>query len=246
VLTSDEEIGCVGAKFLAAAGAFRSRRLLICEPTRLRPAIAGKGYGLARVRVRGSEAHSAFPEQGASAIAASAMLMQAIEEWASTREGLRNPLFDPPFTTVNIGQVQGGTAKNIVAGECWFLVEWRPVPGEDGAEVAGELQALIEKEMMRRLGCSVQVETLRADPGFAPVQDGSDVLVRAIRHQFDVQPTGIPFGSEAQRFAPLVEEIVVMGPGDMRTAHSDRECVSKQDLDAWTRCVGQLLSSTEL
>jgi acetylornithine deacetylase len=64
VLTAEEEIGCVGARHLLEAGLLRPRHVLVGEPTSLRPARAGKGYGLAEVRVFGKEAHSAHPAQG--------------------------------------------------------------------------------------------------------------------------------------------------------------------------------------
>ncbi len=64
VLTADEEIGCLGAHRLFASNLMRPRRLVIGEPTSLRPARAGKGYCLAEVTVIGAEAHSAHPLQG--------------------------------------------------------------------------------------------------------------------------------------------------------------------------------------
>ena len=56
------------------------------------------------------------------------------------------------------------------------------------------------------------------------------------------QPTGISFGSEATRFAKVADEVVVIGPGDMHTAHSDRECIALAELEAWTECVRRLLT----
>ena len=78
VLTADEEVGCLGAKRLAAEAAIAPRRALVGEPTRLSPVHAGKGYGLGRVTVRGGEAHSAFPAQGRSAIMDAAHLLRRL------------------------------------------------------------------------------------------------------------------------------------------------------------------------
>src|SRR5205823_8717239 len=68
VLTADEEVGCVGAKYLARNYAIKSRYMIIGEPTGLAPVRAGKGYALGEIVVHGREAHSAFPDQGRSAI----------------------------------------------------------------------------------------------------------------------------------------------------------------------------------
>src|ERR1039458_6655199 len=136
ILTADEEIGCKGIERLLGTTNLRIGSAIVSEPTSLYPGVAGKGYGLARVTIRGIEAHSAFPGEGLSAIALAADFICRIENLGSASES--NPdqkpvvdaLFEPPHTTINIGTIQGGTAKNIVAGSCTFLVEWRPVPGD--------------------------------------------------------------------------------------------------------------------
>jgi len=238
VLTADEEVGCVGATHLLAEPVLRARGAIVCEPTSLRPAIAGKGYGLAEIRVQGKEAHSAFPRQGSSAIYAAAKMMLAIESAAQRVAG--NELFDPPCTTFNVGVVNGGTAKNIVPGECRFLVEWRPVPEEDPATALEWLENLAERTQREHPGCTVHVDSRRAEPGFAYSPDSP--FVRTLSEKLGLQPTGISFGSEATRFAKVANEVVVIGPGDMHTAHSDRECIAITELKAWTACVRGLLT----
>lgn len=239
VLTADEEIGCVGATHLLSAPALRAKSVIVCEPTSLRPAIAGKGYGLAEVVVRGKEAHSALPEEGASAIYAAAKMVLAIEARGEDGAG-RDELFDPPFTTFNVGVVQGGTAKNIVPGECRFLVEWRPLPGEDVTVALGWLKGLAAETEREYPGCVVTVDGRRAEAGFA--YPAHSRLVEELTALLSQRATGISFGSEATRFANVADEVVVIGPGDMHTAHSDRECIAIAELETWTECVRQLLT----
>ena len=239
VFTAEEEIGCIGAAKLVASGAVRPRRVIVCEPTSLRPATAGKGYGLAEVRVRGREAHSAFPERGVSAIQIAARLMVALERWQDRGDCLTDARFSPPRTTFNIGVIEGGSAKNIVAGECRLLVEWRPLPSEDprlGGEMVQRLAAEIAAEAPR---CSIDVEIVRADRGFANPPGAP--LGAALCALLGTAETGISFGSEATRFAAIAEEAVVIGPGDMETAHSERECVALDELEAWTEAVRKVL-----
>jgi acetylornithine deacetylase len=238
VLTADEEIGCVGATHLLAANAIHPRRTIICEPTSLRPASAGKGYGLAEVRILGKEAHSAFPQQGASAIYAAAAMIREIEQAAQNRPASRHELFEPPHTTFNVGTIRGGTAKNILAGECCFLVEWRPVPNEDPQAALRWLQELASGTASSS-GCTVKITPLRAEPGFD--HSRSSGLSHLLASLLGQPPTGISFGSEATRFARVSEEVVVVGPGNMHTAHSDRECIPVAELFAWTECVSALL-----
>src|ERR671921_1172270 len=110
VFTADEEVGCLGAKRLAQARPFNARRAIVGEPTSLRPMRAGKGYCLAEVKIAGREAHSAYPAEGASAVMRAARLVTRVEQLAERLEAEAHADFDPPFTTVNVGLIDGGTA----------------------------------------------------------------------------------------------------------------------------------------
>lgn len=241
VLTADEEIGCIGTTRVLEAKVIAPRRVVICEPTSLYPAVAGKGYGLASICISGREAHSAFPQQGVSAISIAAKLIGAIEAWIQQRAGSRNTLFDPPQTTFNIGRIDGGSAKNIIAGSCSFLFEWRPLPEEDPRQIAEELQQIAREVESSNTGCKIEVDIQRSEAGFAP--SGRSPLADVLPDMTARPQTGIAFGSEATRFAKVAEEVVVIGPGDMRTAHSERECVPASELVGWTNCLKQLLTT---
>ncbi len=248
VLTADEEIGCKGMDRLLAATSLRIRSAIVSEPTSLRPGIAGKGYGLARVTVQGLEAHSAYPREGVSAISVAARFISRIETHISQPADASDPLFDPPLTTVNVGTIQGGTAKNIIAGECSFLVEWRPIPADPPQAFLAALEALAAQLRMEEPRARIDVKPLRAEPGFASSGNGAGPLQQHLAAIFaeagqpSRPPTGISFGSEASRLARIAEEVIVIGPGDMHTAHSDRECVSLTDLEDWTRTLRALLT----
>jgi acetylornithine deacetylase len=237
-LTADEEIGCIGATRLVASGLIHPRRVIVCEPTSLRPATAGKGYGLAEVRVRGHEAHSAFPAKGVSAIAVAARVIVALEDLAQSSNRPQDPRFNPPRATFNVGVLHGGTAKNIIAGECTFLVEWRPLPQQDPV-AGGRLLQQLAARIASQSSCAIEVTILRADPGFA--NPACSTLGPTLSRILQQPETGISFGSEATRLNAIAEEVVVIGPGDMETAHSDRECISIAELDTWTATVHHLL-----
>ena len=249
ILTADEEIGCKGVKRLLETVKLKIGAAIVSEPTSLRPGISGKGYGLARVTVKGIEAHSAYPMEGLSAIGQAAKLIERIENLATQFSGnaARNadPLFDPPRTTVNIGVIQGGSAKNIVSGECWFLVEWRPIPADPPRAFLTELEWVVDSVRMEEPRVRIHVEPFRAESGFSPVDRGP--LQTRIRNLGEEngnlrQPTGISFGSEATRLAPFADEVIVIGPGDMHTAHSSRECVPAFELEEWTATLTSLLA----
>jgi acetylornithine deacetylase len=236
VLTADEEVGCAGAKFLARKKALRTRRMVIGEPTRLRPVCAGKGYGLAEIVVRGKEAHSAFPARGRSAIFDAARVVTALERVAKKLAARKNLEFDPPFTTLNVGLIQGGTAKNIIAGECRITVEWRPVPGQPG-----DWAAELIREALAGLRVAATLDVKRLDPAFdpSPTRD----LVTVLESLTGRSATTVSFGSEAAHLSGLASEVIVFGPGDMTVAHKSGEFVPVKELDACVRYLVELIRS---
>jgi acetylornithine deacetylase len=237
VFTSDEEVGCRGARYLLTCDALRARYAIVGEPTSLAPARAGKGYCLASIKAAGRAAHSAFPEAGRSAIFAAARLLREIETLAQELMQDRNDAFSPPWTTLNVGEVRGGTAKNVVPAECSFLLEWRPVPTQRPEVVLERLRGIIEgmKTEESQEGIEIQVEVLRMDEGFETSADSA--VIHSVMRGPDSEIKTIAFGTEAPWLARMGAEAVVIGPGSMLTAHSPRECVPIAELDA---CVTML------
>jgi acetylornithine deacetylase len=239
ILTADEEIGCIGAANLIASGLIKPRRVVIGEPTSLHPARAGKGYCLAEVTVFGEEAHSAHPQKGKSAIYKAARFITAIEEYSSRLAEEQHPFFSPSFTTLNIGTIQGGTAKNIVPGQCKFQLEWRPIPGQTADTIPAAVCKIADTFRSADPDFRCHVQVLRQQTGFESAASSS--LVRSIEAITRRVAISIPFGSEASLLASVAEEVVVFGPGDMQTAHSSRECVPLNELDEAVNCLQSLM-----
>ena len=232
VLTADEEIGCIGAKRLLSEKQLRARYAVVGEPTQLHPVVAGKGYALGEVLVRGKAAHSAFPEAGRSAILDAATLIGSIRKIGLRAAMERHERFEPPFTTVNIGTISGGTAKNIVPAECRFLVEWRPVPGQNERWIADLISEELARAQKDDPGLQATFEPIRIDPGFET--DLQSKLVEELKRLSGNAAVAVAFGTEAPYVKKLGAETVVFGPGDMKTAHSVEENVPIEELE---RCV---------
>jgi acetylornithine deacetylase len=240
IFTADEEVGLIGAKRLAEARVLRANYSIVGEPTSLRPMRAGKGYCLAEVFVKGREGHSAYPSLGRSAVFGAARLIARIEDMAGQLRSEEHSAFDPPFTTLNVGVVRGGTAKNVIAGECRFTLEWRPVPGQDPERLLGLLSAAIEEEKKRDSDFECQVDAARADEGFETASDSN--LVKLLEELSGFDAGTVAFGTEAAQMAKLGAEAVVLGPGNIRVAHQTGEFVPVDELE---RCVEILTRAVE-
>lgn len=229
IFTADEELGCIGAKRLLEAGSIRPKRAIIGEPTSLRPIRANKGYCLAEVEVRGKEGHSAYPDTGANAIFGATRLMAGLEAYSlAALRAARRDDFVPPFTTLNVGLVSGGKAKNIIAGACRFTLEWRPLPRQRPELVLEELQRLAAELEASDSRLQVDINAGRLDQGF-DTDPAADVVQFLAEHSGKPADT-VAFGTEGPQLSALGATPVVFGPGDITVAHQTGEHVPTAEL----------------
>lgn len=238
IFTADEEIGLRGAKKLAQAKPLRVRYSIVGEPTSLKPIRAGKGYSLAEVIVKGREAHSAYPALGASAVFRAARLINRLESIAERLKQDQHDAFDPPFTTLNVGLIRGGSAKNVLAGECRFTLEWRPIPTQSSGYLLNLFRTAIQEETQKDPGFECEVDANRADSGFETPPDSP--LIKLLERLTGNESGTVAFGTEGAQMMLLGSEVVVIGPGDIREAHRTGEFVPADQLE---RCAEILRES---
>src|ERR1041384_1237951 len=193
IFTADEEIGLRGAKRLAEMKPLRVRYSIGGEPTSLKPIRAGKGYSLAEVLVKGREAHSAYPALGASAVFRAARLIARLESIAEELKQDQHDAFDPPYTTLNIGLIHGGSAKNVLAGECRFTLEWRPIPTQSSEHVLELLNEAIADEKKADPDFQCEVDASRQDTGFETAPDSP--LVKLLERASGKESGTVAFGT---------------------------------------------------
>jgi len=238
IFTADEEVGLLGAKKLAEAKPLRIHYSIVGEPTSLKPIRAGKGYSLAEVIVKGREAHSAYPALGASAVFRAARLIARLEAIETQLKQEQYAVFDPPFTTLNVGLIHGGSAKNVLAGECRFTLEWRPIPTQPSEHLLDLFNAAIAEEMKSDPDFQCFVDANRQDTGFETSPDSP--LVQLLEKATGNKSGTVAFGTEAAQMMALGSEAVVIGPGDIREAHRTGEFVPIGELE---RCAEVLRQS---
>ena len=233
-LSYDEEVGCLGAPDMIAVIARdlpRPALVVVGEPTEMVAVRAHKGIASFRVTVTGREAHSSLTHLGVSANMVAVKLMAHLVALSEQLEREADP--DSPFTpkgaTLTIGQVNGGTAVNILARECVFIFDLRTAAGVDPSRLltgfmalAAELDAQIKA---RAPEGGVRVETRSLTPAFAPEIDGAAELF-ARRLAGDNGPARVvPYASEAGQFQGAGFSTVICGPGSIDQAHQPDEFV---------------------
>jgi acetylornithine deacetylase len=229
IFTADEELGCVGAKKLVQAGLGKSKRAVIGEPTSLRPIRANKGYCLAEIDIHGKEGHSAYPDTGRNANFAAARFLTKLETYSKTKLRIEKRTdFEPPFATLNVGMLQGGKAKNVIAGNCRITLEWRPLPNQNTQEVLRDVEALIAECKIDEPQFEATVRPLRTDIGFDTALDID--VVQFLAKVTGKKPDTVAFGTEGPQMTALGAHSVVFGPGDITVAHQTGEYVPVGEL----------------
>jgi acetylornithine deacetylase len=202
LLVVGEEVDHIGALTASPALPDSLRAIVLCEPTQNRLARGQKGIVKVRLRARGVAGHSAFPETGESAIH---RLVQACDRLLSEVWPV-DPTLGP--TTLNIGTFQGGLAANVFAPEAEAEVLFRAVTPAHG----------LWHQVCQVVGAEVDCQN--------ECQNDPARLLTFAGFETDV----VPFNTDAPYLQARGVPVVLVGPGDIRCAHSPREHIYLTDL----------------
>ena len=241
LLSYDEETTCEGSlDFIRRFGKDipRPAAVIVGEPTMMEIADAHKSIATFRTIVTGLEAHSAKPSLGANAVACACDIVSEIYRLARAYEApdRLDSRFDPPSSTLHVGVVAGGSARNILARECMFNWEFRGLPGVPTMEALGLVQSFIDAAALPRLTRFVagpKVETaVEADvPGLA-AEPGSAAEVLAMKIARANRTRAVSFATEAGQFQTAGLSTVVCGPGSIDQAHKPDEFIEDSQIEA--------------
>ncbi len=240
VISYDEEVGCTGVRPLIARlgrDLPRPRAIVVGEPTSMQVIDAHKRIDAYRTRVEGREAHSSLPGIGVNAISAAAALIAELDSIGADIAARQNDeRFEPPFSTVSVGTIKGGTATNIVPKTCEFRWQVRSLPDAPPEEVPDALDAFAGSALlpiMREVAGDAAIETLNEGsvPAFVAAAD-SDAVALALALTGAAHTHAVSYATEAGLFEQAGCPAVICGPGDIAQAHAADEYVSLTQLDA--------------
>jgi acetylornithine deacetylase len=241
LLSYDEETTCRGPlDAIARFGADLPRpgAVLVGEPTLMQVADAHKAVATYRTMVHGHEAHSSKPDLGANAIEAACELVTELYRFAAELAAQGDPSgrFDPPYSTIQVGTIHGGTARNILAKQCVFHWEFRSLPGVPQNLALRHFEdyaARIVAPKLSRYAKDAFIETLTEVevPGLKP-ETGSSAETLALKLAQSNHTITVPFASEAGQFQLAEVPTVVCGPGSIDQAHQPDEYIEIAQIEA--------------
>ena len=239
--TYDEEVGCLGAQNLAKwldISNIKPKITIIGEPTMMKVIEGHKGCCEYTTHFRGKAGHGSMPELGVNAVEYALLFGTKLMNLANDLKSRKpsDSKFEPPWTTVNIGQIEGGIAHNVIPENCSLRWEFRPVQSSDYDYVKRTMETYVSKDLFQQMQktykeAEIYTEVVGEVTGLEPteINEARDI-VRELTGQNDADL--VSFGTEAGIYNSLGSSVVVCGPGSIEQAHKPNEFVSLQQLNA--------------
>jgi acetylornithine deacetylase len=253
VFSYDEETGCTGVRPMIAELGERlakPRAVIVGEPTSMAVVDAHKGPVRWHVEIMGRAAHSSMAHLGVNAISVAARLIG--ELGAIERDLARlppDPRFTPPYPTLQVTEIEGGIAANIVPATCSFGFEVRSMPGLDVDAIEKRIVTFAETEClpeMRRLAPEADIVIHQGNrvPPFGADRT-SEVVALALNLAGQNETGAVSYATEAGLFQSAGVPAVVCGPGDIAQAHTADEWIAISELERCLAFLGRLADWAE-
>jgi len=249
--TYDEETACQGAPIMLTELKKRNVKCSICivgEPTSMKAIQAHKGCYEYSTYFAGLAGHGSAPDKGVNAVEyASRYINKLMElrEILKKREP-KNSAFTPPYSTLQIGGIKGGLARNVIADQCVVDWELRPVVPEDGVFVNQNIETYVKDILLPEMRkvypkANIRKEIIGEIIGFTK-EEKSEAVNLVCNLTGDNSRDVVSFGTEAGLFQELGISTVVCGPGSIEQAHKIDEYVS---FDQLKLCLKMLIDLKE-
>jgi len=244
----DEEVGCLGVRPMIAEFGSRlvkPRIVLVGEPTSMSVVDSHKGPVRWHIEVRGRAAHSSMAPLGVNAIAVAAKLLR---ELADIEHELKlrpqDPRFDPPYATLQVTRIAGGTATNIVPVSCHIDFDVRAIPGVDITAIDKRIRAFAANVClpdMHKVAPEAGIDIAIANqvPPYA-AGAASEAVALALKLAGQNATHAVSYATEAGLFQVAGSPAVVIGPGDIAQAHTADEWIAKDQLEKCSAFLGRL------
>lgn len=247
--TYDEEVGCIGATHLAQSLqeiGIRPSVAIIGEPTDMRIIEGHKGCFEYTTRFQGLEGHGSAPELGVNAVEYAARYVSYLLDLKEQLRDMAPPesAFEPPWTTVNVGAVQGGSVHNVIAPKAQVNWEMRPVQKSDADFVKSRLHAYCHEVLLPKMlavhpDASIETQVVGEVEGLVPtLENEAKQIVSELTG--DQHAHLVPFGTEAGIFQGIGMDVVICGPGSIEQAHKADEFVTVTQLERCTEMLSKL------
>jgi acetylornithine deacetylase len=253
-LSRDEEIGLLGAPDVANGLLDHFAKVdavIVGEPTEMKVVTGHKSCDDLQFHVRGYEVHSSRLHEGVSAVMCAARFVEWVRqqniESQNKIPSATAVLYDPPFTTLHVGKINGGTADNITAKDCYFSIDLRCVGDERTEDWLVKIQQqveTIEAEMKAvHPDAFFNIHVMRGPAVVPEVEGQAEALARLLTG--DNGSHTVSYGTDGGHFQKQGFSVVVCGPGSIAQAHKPDEFIELSEFNAGTIMLERLLENLQ-
>ena len=207
---------------------------IVGEPTGMNVVYAHKGGVQMTCTSVGKAAHSSS-RQGVNANWAMIPFLadvKAIYEQTQSDPNWLNEEFDPPTVCLNICVNDHTAAVNITSPQSVCKMHFRPMPGTDADGLVNLLRDAAERSGVR-FSVTAENPSFRRDPS-------GEFAAECVKICGSNPPRTVAYGSEAGNL-DQVDQVVVLGPGNIDQAHKSNEWISLEQLQRGTDCYRDIL-----
>ena len=235
LFTVSEEIGCLGAQYCNPKSIKADFGYCLDTEGHLGDIVcaAPKQYEIF-VKVIGKTAHGGVePEKGINAIMLASNALSALPKYGRIDEE----------TTLNVGIIKGGTAKNIVPQECEFVIDMRSLNENKLEQLKDDTVALIEQEIAKG-GGKVEIKAKASCPSAVvdkkhPCVELASLAAKNLgAKEIHLQKSG--GCSDGNFYCGMGFPTVVLGTG-MSNIHTTAEFLKEEDLSNTARWVEEII-----
>lgn len=240
----DEEVGCFGVHGIIEHMLKTlppQRAVFVGEPTEMGVVGSHKGSAGLLTTVVGKACHSSRPTHGVNAIFHAMDLIGELRGYANELRSApdEDSPFELPYTTVSVGVIHGGTARNAVPGDCAFQWDIRATKAGVVNRLVGRFRVFADTKVVPVMkegfpDASVTTAIAYDTPPFVPtVASHAETLAKRFADRNEVGTAN--YGSEAGIFQAAGMPTIICGPGRDTEAHITDEWIAVEQLE---RCVG--------
>ncbi|MCV6631423.1 MAG: acetylornithine deacetylase [Flavobacteriaceae bacterium] len=247
----DEEVGCIGApsliKSIQATYTEKPTYVIVGEPTMMQPIVGQKGIHIVDITVHGSEGHSSRIMQEVSAVHEAAKLVVWLEQKMHhlIDNGMQDTRFNPPHSSMHIGQIHGGIAANVIAHHCKFSLDIRTIPSDDLDNIIAEIEAHCKAQEIegQKKNPNFKIEIVDFHPPVPALdtKDDSPVIPLIAEITGNNNTSGVSYGAEAGHFHLAGYQTIICGPGNIAQAHRANEFIAVDQLELGMEMLGNLM-----
>ncbi|HJM05561.1 MAG TPA: M20/M25/M40 family metallo-hydrolase, partial [SAR324 cluster bacterium] len=227
----------------------RPRAVIVGEPTEMKVVTAHKGIVALTTTVTGHEAHSSQTHRGVSAVMTASKLIQWLENRAEIlrQSATKDSGFEPHFTTIHVGVINGGTAINIISRHCEFCWDIRSIPEDDPQQIVLDFEEYCQKEVipqMQKIAPETGIQTrCFADAPALGHEPENEAVLLAKELTTETTTRKVPYAAEAGQFQQAGFPTVICGPGSIDQAHQPNEYIERSQLERGDNFLRSLIRS---